>query len=177
MLKRKAPIVQLGEHTREFVIEMKVEENYKHIGRTIEQAGLRHLKGLYLFQIERNQSILVSVGPDEVIQLSDRLFFTGLPDTILELQRTPGLSILKDTAFNMKDYNSDELGVFEVVISANSPLIGQNVRDSQFRTKYNAVILAIHRSGERIQKKIGDIVLRGGDTLLILSKKDFATRW
>jgi di/tricarboxylate transporter len=174
---RKAPIVQLGEHTREFVIEMKVEENYKHIGRTIEQAGLRHLKGLYLFQIERNQSILASVGPDEVIQLSDRLFFTGLPDTILELQRTPGLSILKDTAFNMKDYNSDELGVFEVVISANSPLIGQNVRDSQFRTKYNAVILAIHRSGERIQKKIGDIVLRGGDTLLILSKKDFSTRW
>ena len=174
---RKAPIVQLGEHTREFVIEMKVEQNYKNIGLTIEQAGLRHLKGLYLFQIERDLSLLSSVGPDEVIQLGDRLFFTGLPDTILELQRTPGLSILKDVAFNMKDYDSDEFGVFEVVVSANSPLIAKNVRDSQFRTKYNAVILAIHRSGGRIQKKIGDIVLRGGDTLLILAKTDFANRW
>ncbi len=174
---RKTPMVHLGEHTREFVVEMKVEENYKHIGQTIEQAGLRHLKGLYLFQIERNHNLLPSVGPDEIIQLGDRLFFTGLPDTIIELQKTPGLSILKDIAFNMKDYDSDELGVFEVVVSANSPLIGWNVRDSQFRTKYNAVILAIHRSGERIRKKIGDIVLRGGDTLLILAKKDFAKRW
>ncbi len=174
---RNAPIVQLGEHTREFVVEMKVEENYKHIGKTIEQAGLRHLKGLYLFQIERDHTLLPSVGPDEVIRLGDRLFFTGLPDTILELQKTPGLSILKDIAFNLKNYDSDELGTFEVVVSANSPLIGQNVRDSQFRAKYNAVILAIHRSGERIQKKIGDIVLRGGDTLLILAKHDFTTRW
>lgn len=174
---RKAPIVQLGEHTREFVIEMKVEQDYKYIGRTIESAGLRHLKGLYLFQIERDHSILPSVGPDETLLLGDRLFFTGLPDTILELQRTPGLSILKDIAFNMKNYDSDELGAFEVVISANSPLIGQNVRDSQFRTKYGAVILAIHRSGERIQKKIGDIVLRGGDTLLILANNDFSSRW
>lgn len=174
---RKAPIVQLGEHTREFVVEMKVEQDYKYIGRTIEAAGLRHLKGLYLFQIERDHSILATVGPDEVLLLGDRLFFTGLPDTILELQRTPGLSILKDIAFNMKNYDSDELGAFEVVVSANSPLIGQNVRDSQFRTKYGAVILAIHRSGERIQKKIGDIVLHGGDTLLILAQNDFASRW
>ena len=174
---RKTPIVQLGEHTREFVIEMKVEKNYRHIGKTIANAGLRHLKGLYLFQIERRGEILSPVGPQERIKLGDRLFFTGLPETILELQKTEGLSLLEDAVFNLKNYDSDELGVFEVVISANSPLIGQNVRNSQFRTRYDAVILAIHRSGERIQKKIGDIVLRSGDTLLILSKKDFAGKW
>ncbi len=174
---RKSPIIQLDEHTREFVVEMKVEPEYRHIGQTIEEAGLRHLKGLYLFQIERNRDLMVSVGPNERIQLGDRLFFTGLPDTIIELQKTHGLSIIKDASFNLKSYNSDEMGTFEVVISANSPLIGRNVRNSQFRTRYNAVILAIHRSGERIQKKIGDIVLRGGDTLLILAKHDFTQKW
>ncbi|MBN1481481.1 SLC13 family permease [candidate division KSB1 bacterium] len=174
---RKSPSVQLGENTREFVIEMKVEKDYKHIGKTIAKAGLRHLKGLYLFQIERQGAILSTVGPNERIKLGDRLFFTGLPETILELQRTPGLSLLKDVAFNLKSYDSDEYGVFEVVVSAHSPLIGKNVRFSQFRTRYQAVILAIHRSGERIQKKIGDIILHGGDTLLILAKKNFAAKW
>ncbi len=174
---RKTPMRQLGEQTREFVIEMKVEPNYKHIGKTIKEAGLRHLKGLYLFQIERDGEIRNNVGPAEVITLGDRLFFTGLPETILELQRTPGLSVLKDTAFNLKSYDSDEFGVFEVVVSENSPLNGKNVRYSQFRTRYRAVILAIHRSGERIQQKIGDIILKAGDTLLILARKDFAGKW
>lgn len=174
---RKTPTRQLGENTREFVIEMKVEPNYKHIGKTIKHAGLRHLKGLYLFQIERDGEIRSNVGPDETIKLGDRLFFTGLPETILELQRTPGLSILKDVAFNLKSYDSDKFGIFEVVVSENSPLNGKNVRFSQFRTRYRAVILAIHRSGERIQQKIGDVTLKAGDTLLILAKKDFAAKW
>ena len=44
---------------------------------------------------------------------------------------------------------------------------------TEFRTKYNAVILGIHRGGERINKKIGDIVLKPNDTLFLLAKKDF----
>ncbi|RPI03489.1 MAG: SLC13 family permease [Calditrichaeota bacterium] len=174
---RQAPIVQLGENMREFVIVMKVDKDYKYIGRTIQQAGLRRLKGVYLFQIERNSTVIATVGPEEVILLGDRLFFTGLPDTIVDLQKTIGLSLLKDNTFKLKNYDSDILGTFEVVISANSPLIGKNVRESNFRIQYNAVILAIHRSGERIQKKIGDIVLRAGDTLLILSNHDFTQKW
>ncbi len=175
--KRKDPLVELGENTREFVVEMKVEPEYTHVGKSIEQAGLRHLKGLYLFQIERDERILPTVGPDEEIKVGDRLFFTGLPATIIELQRTPGLTIIKDPEFDLKNYDSDRLGTFEVVVSENSPLIGKNVRESQFRSRYQAVILAIHRSGERIRKKVGDIVIHSGDTLLIMARRDFAKNW
>lgn len=174
---RKEPMVELGENTREYVVELKVEPNYRHIGRTIEDAGLRHLKGLFLFQIERQGQVLAPVGPDEVILLGDRLFFIGLPATIIELQKTPGLSLLKDTKFDLKNYDSDELKAFEVVISPSSPLKGVNVRESNFRSRYQAVIIAIHRNGERIRKKIGDIVLRAGDTLLILARHDFLNKW
>jgi di/tricarboxylate transporter len=132
---------------------------------------------LFLFQIERNQKIIAPVGHDEKIQLGDRLFFTGLPRTIIELQKTPGLTVLKDTTFDLKDYNSDELKAYEAVISPSSPLIGYNVRESNFRGRYNAAILAIHRSGERIQKKIGDIVLHAGDTLLLLARPTFLKDW
>jgi di/tricarboxylate transporter len=174
---RKEPLVELGEETREFVVVMKVEKGYPHIGKSIEEAGLRHLKGLFLFEIERHAYLLNSVGPDEKIQLYDRLFFTGLPETIMELQKTQGLSLLKDAVFDLKNYDSDNLRTFEVVVSANSPLVGKNVRESNFRRNYDAVIIAIHRSGERIRQKVGNIVIRPGDTLLILAKHNFMQQW
>lgn len=174
---RKDPSVIIGEHTREFVLVVKVENNYQHIGRSIEHAGLRHLKGLFLFQIQRDDKIISPAKPDETIMLGDRLFFTGLPETIMDLQKTPGLSLMKDAVFDLDNYDSDDLGTFEVVISANSPLIGKNVRDSNFRSVYDAVIVAIHRSGERVRQKIGDIVMHSGDTLLIMARHSFIDHW
>lgn len=174
---RREPMVELGANVREFVIELKVESNYRYLGHSIEEAGLRHLRGLFLFQIERDDQILAPVGHDQKIYVDDRLFFTGLPKTIIELQKTPGLTVLKDTRFDFKNYDSDQIRPFEVVISHTSPLIGYNVRASNFRGRYNAAILAIHRSGERIQRKVGDIVLRAGDTLLILARHSFLRDW
>ncbi len=174
---RKESMLELKENTREFVVALKVTDKFKGIGQTIEEAGLRHLKGLFLFQIERNGQVIAPAKPDERIQLNDRLFFTGLPKTILELQKTPGLVVIQDAQLNLKQYDSSQIRPYEAVISNSSPLIGKNVRESNFRGKYDAVIIAIHRNGERIQKKIGDIVLRAGDTLLLLAGKDFMKKW
>jgi di/tricarboxylate transporter len=174
---RKEAIVELGEKTREFVIELKVTSKYNHVGKTIENAGLRHLKGLFLFQIERDQQIMTPAAPDEVIAENDRLFFTGIPETIMELQKEPGLQLIKDSSFDLKHFDSQKVKMFEAVVSRSSPLIGQNVRESNFRNHYDGVIIAIHRSGERIRKKIGDIVLHPGDTLLLLAPADFFNRY
>lgn len=174
---RKEPIAELGEKTREFVAEMKVGGNFEKLGSSIEDAGLRHLKGLFLFQIERGGVLLTSVSPDEKIRLNDRLFFVGLPETIMDLRKIKGLILLQDTVFDPSNYDSEEVSTFEVVISSNSPLVGKCVRESKFRTYYDAVIIAIHRSGDRIKEKIGDIVLKPGDTLMILANKDFIDLW
>jgi len=99
---RKEPIVELGEKTREFVIELRVTGEYAQVTKTIEEAGLRHLTGLFLFQIEREGKIIAPARPDDRIYVGDRLFFTGLPKTILELQKTPGLQLTKDSQFDLK---------------------------------------------------------------------------
>ena len=61
----------------------------------------------------------------------------------------------------------------QTVIAVQSPLLGQTVRDSQFRTLYDAVIIAVQRSGGRIQAKIGDIELQAGDVLLLDTGSSF----
>ncbi|MBN1999938.1 anion permease, partial [candidate division KSB1 bacterium] len=161
----------------EFVVALKIGRSYPYIGKSVAKAGLRHLKGLFLFQIERAGHLISPVAPDEKLLINDRLFFTGLPETIIELQKAPGLSIIKDPDIDLSDYDSDDLCHFEVVVSQNSHLVGTSVRESQFRSHYNAVIVAIHRSGERVRKKIGDIVFHAGDTLLIFAKHNFFDEW
>jgi len=174
---RKDVITRLGEETREFVVEMRVSKKYPHLNNTIEKAHLRHLHGLFLFQINRNNETIAPIAPDEVIQENDRLFFTGLPDTIFQLQKIPGLITVPDKEFDVKNLDSDKTKTYEAVISNSSPLVGQTVRDSNFRKLYDAVILAIHRSGERINRKVGDIVIRTNDTLFLLARKGFEKRW
>ena len=175
--KRKEVTEDLGERVREFVVEMKVNNQFEHLGKSVETAGLRKLRGLFLFQIERANAVITPVDPTERIEVADRLFFTGLPSTILELQKNKGLDVVKDPHFDLKNYDSREVKTYEVVLSQTSPLIGRTVKETGFRSVYNAVILAIHRSGDRIDRKIGDIQFRAGDTLLILSDKDFHSRW
>jgi di/tricarboxylate transporter len=62
----------------------------------------------------------------------------------------------------------------EAVVSDTCPMNGKTIRDGRFRSVYNAAVIAVARNGERINKKIGDIVLRSGDTLLLEAHPSFA---
>ncbi|MEZ5146663.1 MAG: SLC13 family permease [Bacteroidales bacterium] len=64
----------------------------------------------------------------------------------------------------------------EVVVSHNATLISKTVRESGFRGKYDAAIIAVHRNGERVSGKIGTVKLKAGDVLLLLAGDDFTKR-
>jgi di/tricarboxylate transporter len=61
----------------------------------------------------------------------------------------------------------------EVVLSRTSPLIGTTVRAANFRERYGAAVVAVHRNGVRITNKIGNILLEPGDTLLLQTRNEF----
>jgi di/tricarboxylate transporter len=46
-----------------------------------------------------------------------------------------------------------------------------------FRSRYQAAVVAIHRSGERVHAKLGEVRLKAGDTLVLLSDRGFRERW
>lgn len=47
----------------------------------------------------------------------------------------------------------------QVVMARTSELIGKTVREGKFRTRFDAAIIALHREGNRMRQKIGDIQL------------------
>ncbi len=172
---RKDLIEDVVETGRKYLVEMRVEENSPMIGQNIEQVGLRHLKGLYLVKILRGSETITAVAPRVRLQGGDKLIFTGKVNSIRDLQNYEGLVPITGPDEEKDLKNTDKMA--EAVVSTSSPLIGKTIRDSNFRTRYRASILAVHRNGERIDSKIGDIVLHPGDTLLLLTSDAFERSW
>jgi di/tricarboxylate transporter len=158
---------------REYTLEMLVEPAGPLVGKSIEDAGLRSLPQLYLAEIERGERIIPAVAPGEVMQGGDRLVFVGIIESVVDLNRIRGLMPAPDQVAKLNTPRSQR-SLIEAVVSNSSPLVGKSVREGRFRTLYNAVIIAVARNGERINKKIGDIVLQSGDTLLLESSPGFA---
>jgi di/tricarboxylate transporter len=171
---RKGLIEQLGETSREYLVDLVVQPGCRLIGQTVEEAGLRHLPGLFLIEIARNGQIIAPVGPDELLKANDQLTFTGVVGSIVDLERIPGLVPAADDAYEAHAARRRGRRLCEAVISPRSPLIGKTIRGAEFRAVYNAAVVAVHRGGERLKGRVGDIVLRAGDTLLLQTGAHFA---
>jgi di/tricarboxylate transporter len=154
---------------------MIVEPGSPLVGQTIEQAGLRHLPGLYLVEIDRAGRVMAAVGPTEPLIANDRLVFAGVVESVVDLQRFRGLKPATDQVFKLDSPRSQRC-LIEAVVSNTCPLGGRSVRDGRFRTIYDAAVIAIARNGERLRKKIGDVVLQAGDTLLLEAHPWFVDR-
>lgn len=170
LLPERKGLVQELENPREYSVVMRVLGEGPLVGLTLADANLRHLEHCYLAEIERRGSLLSAVGSDRVLQADDRLIFVGVADCAHEVRGFRGLEMDVRTGLDLEHH---QRRLVEVVLSPRAPIVGQTVRSSKFRDQYKAVILAVSRDGERIASKIGDIVLKGGDTLLLETSERF----
>jgi len=164
------------ENTREYTIEMMIPEESSLAGKTIEDAGLRQLPGLFLVEIIRNERIIAAVEPSEKLKKNDRLIFTGVVDAMADLQQFSGLQPATEQVFKL-DAPRNERNLVEAVVAPSNPLNGLSIKEGEFRNRFGAVVLAVSRDGERLKKRIGDIRLRTGDILLLETPRDFTKRF
>ena len=164
---------KLTEKTREYIVEVKVSRNSEYHNKTVESAKLRNLKGLFLVEIVRNGQVISPVSPQTKMQEDDQLIFAGNTETIADMvENNSNIKPAELGAFGRR--NKTE--VVEVFVTPNSNLISKTVKESNFRGKYDAAILAVHRNGEKISGKIGDVKPIAGDLLLLVTGEDFESR-
>jgi di/tricarboxylate transporter len=168
---RRSAISRLDD-PREYTVEMLVAPDSPLIGKTIETAGLRHLEGMYLVEIDREGTVMPAVSSREKLRANDRLVFVGVVDSVVDLRRIRGLVPATDQVFKLEGTGQRKL--VEAVVSDSCPLVGKSIRDGRFRSNYNAAVIAVARNGERLRQKIGDIVLHPGDQLLLECHPSFA---
>lgn len=162
---------------REYLLEMKLLADSPMVGKNLEQAKLRNLDQIYLSQIIRHGSVIAPVRPQERIQAGDHLIFSGQAEGIIRLQNTPGLVPCQDRDFSESIQSNGKGRIIEAVVSRSSPMLGKTIKEGNFRARYDAAVLAVHRNGERLDQPLGQLQLRAGDTLLLLAGDDFVKRW
>jgi len=174
LLPSKSDVMEdFSRNSREYLVEAQVRPNSPLVGKTIEEAGLRNLKGLFLVEIIRGDHRFKAVSPDVMLEEDDILLFAGDTNTIADMIKSKNGLTLPSVGMMHRKKKTE---VVEIVISQNSSLIGKTVKEVRFRARYDAAVIAVHRNGEKISGKIGEIVLKPGDVLLVFTGEDFFNR-
>jgi len=154
----------------EYLLEAEVSMSSKLVGITIEDNGLRNLDSLFLVEIVRGGRLISPVCPDEIIQASDKLIFTGDISKVLTLQQFDGLTLYAEKDGLLRD------NLTEVLIKPDSAVIGKNLKKAGFRARFDAAVVAIRREGTQLSGKLGDIKIQSGDFLVLAVGNDFSAR-
>ncbi|MDA8677951.1 SLC13 family permease [Luminiphilus sp.] len=156
--------------TNDFLIEMVVADDSRLAGHTVLENGLRDLGDLFLVEVVRQGRSMTPVMPDEYLEAGDRLIFSGDVTKVGILERFHGL---RSFALNQGLLGTN---LTEVVLLPGAPVIGLTIKQSEFRSRFDAAVVGLHRDGERLSGKLGNISLRAGDSLMLAVGADFHKR-
>jgi di/tricarboxylate transporter len=158
-----------------YTIALRVDADGPLVGLSIDAAGLRHLHGVFLAGVERAGSV-VPARPGTVLGAGDLCYFAGDVVDVVDLLEIRGLSSAED-AHLVGAADRPDAGLFEAVVSERSELVGATLRAAGFRSRYDAAVLAIRRHDDELPGKLGSVVLRPGDVLLVLATPEFERQW
>jgi di/tricarboxylate transporter len=160
---------------RDYMVVMRVTHGGPIDGLSVGQAGLRHLEGVFLVQIERDGRQVAPVAPDDLLEGGDLLTFAGRVDQVVDLHRMGGLQSAESQHFEA--LAGSRHAFFEAVVGDSLSSGNPTLAEVGFRGRYGGAVVAIHRSGQRLNVKLGEVRLRLGDTLVVLADLGFRERW
>ncbi|PLX08066.1 MAG: SLC13 family permease [Marinilabiliales bacterium] len=157
----------------QYVFEAQLRKGSHLIGLQLEESGLSSMEGVELIEIQRGDNKLHNHNKETILNEGDVLFFAGYSESIGDiLDPKSGLTFSEVGAFHKKSHTE----IVEVVVSQNSTLINKRVKEINFRARFDATLLAIHRNGEKLTGKISNLKIKAGDALLMLASADITKR-
>ncbi len=172
--ERNSALFDLSLRPKEYIVTAMVTDESSIAGQTIEEAGLRNLEGLFLVEIHRSGVTMPAAEPDSHLYSGDHLMFAGDVSKVKNLWKIKGLKPT-DQEDNVVLPMVKRI-IVEAIVNPYSKLVGKTTKKSDFREKYSAAIISVHRNGAPIHERIGDVVLQGGDCLLLVAKPSFVEK-
>src|SRR5699024_12518372 len=90
----------------------------------------------------------------------EHIIYSETINSITKNQKYKGISLKTGTALTLDDVKNDDNLLVETVVSHNSSLINRTFKQANFKNRYDAGVIAIHRNNQRIKSRVGDIVLK-----------------
>ncbi|MCG6191516.1 SLC13 family permease [Maribellus maritimus] len=172
---KKMRIMRGITETKDYYYNLQLTENSSLIGQVIENPSVPGLNGLQLYCVERNGKTLYPGKNNIKLRQNDDILVMGTSD------RLNYILAHKDIKLKGEEYLHNEspadLKQYEVVLSPRFAGLGLTVTEYNFFEHFNAVVLAIHRNGERITSNLNKLKLKVGDNVVLLSTDQFLSNW
>lgn len=151
---------------------LRVTEKSLLLGQPLGKVDRRDTSGLNVVAVERKgrfASEVFAPSPETVLRVDDVLLADVFAPKFApkEIAARFGLEVLPFTGGYFTDH-SQEIGMVEVMVSADSELIGKTVIQAAFRTRHRLTVIGLRHHGAAIESGVLEKPLSIGDTLLLI---------
>lgn len=161
--------------SKDYYYDIFIPENSNLIGLEIKNGRLKELKKLFVKCIERNGKTIETKKGFFTIEVNDKILLAGKSDRLNYILANDNVKL---SGFDLiKNVPKEKLKQYEAVISPRFPGVGKTIPEFNFYDHYQAVVLSIHRNGERITSNMNQLKLRPGDNLVLLTTDKFIQNW
>lgn len=152
---------------REYITELHVLQDSPLLEKPLAELRLADNYDISIFGIIRGSRKLSRIEGNTIIEQEDTLIVSGDAKSLMDVVDKLGLAIASDTRFKLSDLGTDSVQVFEATLMPRSNMTGKSLKQINFREKYDLSVLAIWRQGQVLVKRLGDVKLQIGDSLLL----------
>ncbi len=160
---------------KDYHYDIRIPKGSNLVGIEVKNGRLKELKGLIVQIINRQGNIIETRKGTFQLLENDKLLVAGKSDRLNYI--LANLQIKLSGIDLIKDVQKDKLKQYEAVLAPRFPAIGKTIHDFNFYDHYQAVVLAIHRNGERITTNMDKLILKPGDNLILLTTEKFIENW
>lgn len=160
---------------KDYYYDIVIPKKSKLIGLEIKNGRMKELKNLIIQCINRNGKIIETQKGTFKLLANDKLLVAGKSDRLNYILDNENIKLSGIDL--VKGIPKDKLKQYEAVIAPRFPGVGKTIPDFNFYEHYQAVVLAIHRNGERITANKDKLELKPGDNLVLLTTEKFIQNW
>jgi|TARA_B100001939_G_scaffold202132_1_gene173751 di/tricarboxylate transporter len=164
----------INPQTSSYCTEVTIPEDSELVGRSLHNSRLQRRFDVDVLELQRGGERLLPPLADRRLQAGDHLLLRVTRQDLLRLQQDHTIQLTtqgQNAGVNLDSSTSGQKTV-EVLLPAGSTLAGASLRELRFRQRHNATVLALRRGQETVQERLGQVVLREGDVLLLQAPLD-----
>jgi len=167
-VRKAAASVDAAFNIQGYVTEARLPAESELVGQTVADLEKIGEGEVHVTTIIRERFRRYTPSPNWTLGAGDALLLRGEPAA---LERVVAIGNLRLAGGEDKpadpDVQSENYGVMEAVVMADSPLVNRTPAQAQLAERYQLALLAVSRSGERLTHRLRTTRFHAGDVIVL----------